>query len=190
MGQMMRVYRVVADNEQYSFLTPCVDSDWTQFRALGGGSLRSTWKPVNMSVVKTDQRGRALRDGDFASILPHCPAIRIGKWERLRPYLEGDVEALPLAGEASDYLCLNVTRLASEALDVTLSEIRYMRAPLEGILDIRKFVFRPDSLASLTLFRLEIAPMLLLMASDKMAHLLRVQKLKGLTINEVWRGSA
>jgi hypothetical protein len=137
--------------EGYEWVVPVDDADFELFRTLAGSSQTATWKPVQMRLVKEDERGRPFQQSDIPWLGRHAPVLRERAAAALASVLLRDGELLPLECSEAALVLFNVTTVR-DALDLDRSVV--VRFPSSGrIMDVKSPVFRPDRLRGVRAFK-------------------------------------
>ena len=123
-----------------------------------GRSPTRDWQPKRLAATWTAPKagGRVREFNDYPCVNLGDPAFSERAMYALRDMLEPNGELLPLTTKTNHrYFYYNVLTVA-DAIDIERSEIEWMTSKLVGItaLNIRRFEFRADRLAGLSIFRI------------------------------------
>jgi hypothetical protein len=169
--------------EGFEWLLPTREDDIERLR-FDGRSVEANWKPVEMTRLRTSERGQPLRRADFPACSGGDMLImnRIAR-ERLGRVLDEHGEILRLACPDGEYYALNVTRLV-DALALESSQV--LRASDTGaVLMIRKHVFRPEVIDA-QIFKLPQTTRGLIYVTRPFVELVTSSGLEGLEFVPVW----
>ncbi len=182
----MKIYKFQVQ-EGFEWVVPVDDADFELFRALAGRSQTATWKPIQMRLVKEDERGRPLQPSDIPWLGGHAPVLTERAATALGSVLLRDGELLPLECSEAALVMLNVTTVR-DALDLDRSVV--VKFPSTGrIMDVKSHVFRPGCLRGIRAFKV---PELLrgsVFVNDDVVATAQGAGLVGVGFRLVWDGS-
>ena len=141
-----------APAEGYEWVNTVSPEDYDVFWSFDGKSLTSSWAPIRVRFVSSDEYHSAMRS-DFPWLGSHALVLRKRAIDVLQPILRGQAEILPLvADDTQELAILNVTRVL-DALCISQSEI--IRFPgTDRIMKVIRPEFREELLANVDIFRL------------------------------------
>lgn len=177
----MNAYILRADTNSYNGIVPINPADWDVFNRFDGSTLVKSWLPLNVSYNVDESR--RLSESDFPSLLTHVPVFSQRAVDVLGTLLTENGELLPLNCHGKNYFAYNVTNLV-DALDFRQSEI--VRFSTGRIMDIKKYVFRSESLSEVTVFKLPQTPRMDVFVTDPFVERVRSSALSGFLPEETW----
>lgn len=178
----MSVYEVIPDErcEWGNFATKEERRAWVECL---GRPLLSRSRP-GVEIVKVVSRGKKLRPLDFVWVGHQMFALRPRAVELLADVWRANGELVPIRTDDSSELfvfnCLNVV----DGLDVERSTVA--RMPAGWILAVKNYVFRPEVVGDLDLFRVTELPSSAIFVSTRFCERYRAAGLKGLSFKEIW----
>jgi hypothetical protein len=144
---MMKIYDLWPDTDKFDGLSYKSKSDITMSHRFTGISLSTSWIPIE--VVYFNQRAR----GDYPGLLAGIPPVLTEKSLRvLLPYIEQDVEVLPLSCETEKLYAINVLAVI-DCLDLEQSKYTKFENS-DRVMHIEQYKFYEESLARRYIFRL------------------------------------
>lgn len=185
----MRVYELRADANKYQNLTVAKTEDWEHLRRLFSGKPLvdiDTWKQIKVKVIQ-DKMYRNRPPSDFPSLCSNVPIFSQRAVDALEDFLIGNGELLELNClncKEEKYYAFNVLCIV-DALDFEQSKIIYFKNT-NRILDVEKYAFRPDIVASLTIFKVKQLTLDWPFVTDKFVERVQAAKLKGFWFKLVW----
>ena len=172
----MKVYRFIADSDEFSAIFPANSRVGKKFEALYDAKpLAEKWKPLE--VVLDGVEGRL---PDLACIDASFPAFSERAWKATESLIGSFVEALPIIHPSGEsYFAVNVLNVV-DALDAEKSKLKKYTSG--KIMEIEKHVFRPEVITSSPIFRI---PQLIgrIYYTDSFLAVVRQEKLAGLHVH-------
>jgi hypothetical protein len=182
----MPIYNPVG-KDGFEELLPTDDSGYQVVREqlYTGRPARDVWKPVEMKLFRTSERGKKLRESDAPFAGMDVLFLRKTAADALRDILRDDCEILPVRCAEDDFVVLNPL-VAVDALDEVKSQIH--RSPSGVIMDIREHVLDPRRLPKSAIFLLSTTPVSATYVTDEFVAAWKSHELRGLDFDVVWRG--
>jgi Immunity protein family (Imm11) len=165
------------------FETVNEDDDWEMIYRFNGTPIGAEWRPLRVEAYEEEiieQRP----PGDCPWLFTAVPTLSGRAVKTLRTILDGNGELLPLDSHEGDYFLFNVTRVV-DALNEAESDI--VRFP-DGkkVLDITRFVFIPQQVEGLDVFKLPQRPLGLTFVTDRFVQAVRDAGLVGFCFEWLW----
>ena len=145
------------------------------------------WTVTRMAHLWTPQpvSGRVRPYNDYPCCNLYIPAFSERAVEALRDMLEPNGELLPLVSAVGTYYAYNITTVA-DALDTKRSEIDwYEDKSIVLPSSVLRYVFRPEKLQGLSIFRLVEEPGLTFVTNRFVARV-RAHRLRGFVFRQLW----
>lgn len=178
---MKRVYTPTVA-EGWEWALPLNESENMTIVEAFGKPLGDRWTPIQMKVLRQDERGRPWREADMPWMGNHLLILRPRAVSALRDLCLEAGELLPLACDDADLVAWNVTTVV-DALDHERSKIA--RFTSGRIMSIKQHFFRPDVVEGLTAFRIpEVRTSIFV--GPAFAERVRAAGLTGTRFKEVW----
>jgi len=152
-GAALRVYRPEVP-EGYEWAQPVNSSDFEAFRGVPGDD-EPDWSTPEMTLLVTDERGKAQRFAHLPWLGSHVLVLRDEAIEAIGPLVAPHGQVLPLRASGARLAVFRPPLLAG-ALDEQASEV--VRFSSGHIMDLRVPVFRPSVVASASAFVLAEMP--------------------------------
>jgi hypothetical protein len=144
------------------------------------------WTVTRMAGVWNPEPviGRVRPYNDYPCVNLDIPAFSQRAVEVLRDLLEPNGELLPLVSEVGSYYAYNITTIA-DALDPDPSEVEWYDDARDIAISVERYVFRPERLRSLSIFRLVERPALTYV-TNVFAERVRAHRLRGFVFRKLW----
>ena len=161
---------------------PRRDDDFETIDSLIDGTpRRAMWSPIEVSLVRIDE-GRRLAESDAPWLGSQSLIFRPAVLDHLSGVLINHGELLPLACSDADLSVYNPR--AVDALDESASDI--MRFDDGRIMDIAGYVFKPDVIDGLDVFKLANLRASPTFVSPRFVDRWNKAGLRGLQFDKVW----
>lgn len=178
---MTKVY-VPLSSEGFEFCHPKCDADFEIFKnEINGARRTESWVPVEMQLVQ-EEDGVTLHESDSPWLGAHALIFREAAVEIFGPILESSGELLPLACRGVNLVVFNPTRVLA-ALDEASSSIS--RFSDGRIMRISKYVFFPEAIEGVDVFKLTNLRVSPTFVSEKFVDLWMSSRLRGLEFREI-----
>jgi hypothetical protein len=179
----MTIYLLRPDSDHFQWLTMANERDFAFEVEIKGELLGTKWKPV--CVIPLVEEGMPTDDlGDYPT-LGITPTFSCRATDALRPLLERAGELLPLISDAGEFYVYNVTKVV-DALDETQSV--FTRFQSTGrVMKIDRYVFKPDMLSGLTIFKVPQAPKGRPLVTQLFVDAVTRAGLSGFDFEHLWR---
>jgi hypothetical protein len=138
-----------------------------------------SWKPVQMKLLKKGRR--KWKPADTPWMASFLMVLKPKAVEALRDMCLAAGELLPFACDDAELVAWNVTNVV-DALDLEKSTV--VRYPDGGIMQIKKYFFKPDVIADLEAFR--IPEDLTIFVGQAFVDRARSAGLEGAAFRELW----
>ena len=180
----MKVFQLRADSEKYASLEFMSETDSKAvLRCFDGTPLAKNWVPLEMTRSASVEE-HDLDLSDFPALLSaSAPVFSRRAWETLAPLIHDQSEELPFVVRAEDFVLLNVLQIA-DALDEANSEV--MRFSDGRIMDVERYVFHPDVVSGLTIFKIPQMRRSHVMVTEPFVEAVRGADLKGFDFELLW----
>lgn len=179
----MNIFELQTDPKRYSnFALAYPEREGAIYDAFDGRPLATQWAaPV---VIPADEDDHVAEFGDFA-LLGTAPVFSLHALESLLDLLRPNGEVLPLRCKCGEYFAYNVTRVLP-ALDEAASSIT--RFSTGRVMSISRYVFRPDFLGDVAVFKIPELPKAYVFVTDAFVERVLATGLTGLTFGLLWTG--
>jgi hypothetical protein len=181
---VIRVFDTVGQ-DGFELCHPVDSDDFETLELLINGEPRKgTWKPLRMKLIREDE-GKRLRPSDAPWLSSGAVVLLETAVHVLGPVLEKHGELLPLDCPGCKLVAFNPTHVV-DAVDLARSQV--VRFKDGQLMDIRKYVFRPDVIRNLPAFKIpnfRISPTFF---GQEIVDLWTEAKLKGMDFKLVWEG--
>ncbi|WP_035726390.1 imm11 family protein [Bradyrhizobium murdochi] len=178
----MRIYEPrVRPNLEW--VLPVHESDHEYLWRLDGTARRASWRPMPVARLLVDDEGEPRAEADLPWLGGHVLVLREHAVKVLAPLLDRSGELLPLACPDADLWLFNVLTVV-DALDEEKSEL--VRFDDGDILDVERYVFRPNLTEGLAVFKV---PQLLrgpLFLGDEFVSVVKTAGLRGPEFIQLW----
>lgn len=173
----------VGPTEQTQWCQPVNRADYERFvEEINGTPRKSTWKPISMKLMHKARRYR-VKYADSPWLGSDALIFRKSAVEKMQPILDAYGELLPLECADAELWVFN-PKLVLDALDDTASE--GPRFDDGRFMMIDKYVFHPDVVAGVDMFKLSTRRVSPTYVSDRFVDLWNASGLKGLTFDKLW----
>jgi hypothetical protein len=180
----MTVYRLDPDNDHFPNFALVDESAGPIFRRFDGTPIGVDWRPLDISAEDTDDELALL--GDHA-LLGTIPVFSERAVAALGDVLRRNGELLSLIYSRQSCLAFNVLTIC-DALDSSRSKV--VRFSSGRVMLVDEFVFMPERLQGLTIFKIPELLRATVFVTDDFAHRVRSAGLNGFVFREVWRENA
>ncbi|MFG0312567.1 MAG: imm11 family protein [Phycisphaerales bacterium] len=186
MRQPIRVYRLRADAERFSWL----GVERSEMRPLAlileGNSLRDRWVPPIVSRIVDDELPQG-ELGDYP-FLEGAPALSKRAVDALLDVLAESAEFLPLNCDAGEYYVMNITRVV-DALDEAASELKRFESS-GRVMEVMRHVFVPERLTGYAIFKIPQTPRAPVFVTEDFRRRVLAAGLAGFRFDLVWEEGA
>ena len=128
---------------------------------------------------------RSRKPCDCTGIGSHIPIFGERAVEVLVPYLNSNVELLPLQHPSKAYYAINVIRFI-DALDYENSEVEYVEGHPGFVRDVHRFTFKLDAVQESPIFMIPEYKGLRIFVTDTFKEAVEANGLKGFTFELLW----
>lgn len=167
----------------FEWVIPVDEADSETFRSFDGTPRRASWRPVPVTVLRSDEDGEPWRAADLPWLGSHVLVVSARAAERLGEQLQRDGELLPLACADAALFVFNPLRVV-DALDEEHSDL--VRFAGGRVMRITRHAFRRDRLGDVGVFKV---PQLLrgsLFMTAEFVDRLRATGFEGTDFERVW----
>lgn len=149
------------------------------------------FRPYFDGIVIGDKWGRVMFEttrsrkvgSDCTGIGNNIPILNERAVQTLAPYLEKNVELLPLQHPTKSYYAVNVTRLI-DGLDYERSEVEFIRPNV--VKNVSRFVFKLDIIKDYPIFKIPEFKRTRVFVTDTFKEAVEANGLKGFTFELLW----
>lgn len=146
--------------------------------------LATSWSPIRVRRVHPTSSRKIARKVDLPFYGSHVMFLRPRAVDALRSDLNSSGELLDVEDEGGDDLCLFNVLVVVDALSLEESEIKYFS---DGrIMRIKKYVFRPDRIEGVDLFRIPQMRSSPIFVSQRFVDKVHELQLTGVRFVGVW----
>lgn len=169
-----------SDANNYDNLTMCNEQDWERFMSyeFDGRGLKEVWVPFHVKEIKER------KNSDIPSFSAGAPVLSICAVEKLAPYLNDNVEVLPIHCIKGDYCIINVTNVI-DCIDYEKSEVKRFKSS-GRIMRFIKYSFKPETIRNEHIFKIADYAGGHVFVSDEFKNIVEASDLKGFLFEEVW----
>lgn len=178
----MKIFTAI-NPKGFEFAHPENPDDFEVFASLDCTSRRQSWEPVRMRLITRDDEGRPLEGSDAPWLGSWALILKPKTSQKLSPLLDEYGELLPLVCVNADLSVFNPMRCI-DALDEAASSI--LRFPDGRIMHIQRYVFRPEAIQGIDVFKLPRLKACPNFVSERFVHAWRAANLQGLEFIPVW----
>jgi hypothetical protein len=172
--------------EEFELCQPAAQGDFETINLLiNGESRHATWQPLAVRLIRRSQ-GKRLLPSDSPWLGEHALIFKQPAIEALAPMLREHGELLPLQCNEAQLWIFNPTRIV-DALDENLSSV--VRFSSGRIMDIKRYVFRPEALQGIEIFKIPNLRVSPTFVSEEFVERWSVARLSGLELRQVWKPS-
>ena len=170
----MEFYRYICNTDEYHSLQlpQSVPTSW--INQWDGRPFSTSWSPI-----KPDVYPRRLI-GNFPGLAGNLPVFDETAWSNLKSLIGDHVEALPLESPDHDWppvYMINVTTIL-DCLDFNQAIVERFEEGM--ILSIQHFVFKPETVRQIPIFRIKDCELYTVIVSQEFREVVESLSLKGL----------
>jgi hypothetical protein len=178
---MRRVYEPAVANG-WEWALPLDESSNLTIAEAFGKPIEATWTPIEMRVLRQDERGRPWKEADMPWMGEHLLVLRPRAVSALRDLCLQAGELLPLTCIDADLVAWNVTTVVN-ALDQEKSKV--LRFPSGRVMSIKQARFKPEVVDGLVAFRIPEVRTSIFVGSA-LVERVKEAGLTGTRFKEVW----
>ncbi len=168
---------------RYELCHPADPADFEYIvEQVSGVPRKSTWHPIAMEIIHKDN-GLELLESESPWLGSHALVFRRRAVEALNPLLEEYGEFLPVCCEEADLWIFNPTTILDALNEDSSSVLRFSN---EQIMRVNQYVFRPDIVRDIQIFKIPNLRASPTFVSDHFVQRWKSAGLRGLGFKKVW----
>lgn len=145
-----------------------------------GTLIGNKWGDVKFETYRSDKVS-----SDCTGIGSQIPIFNERAAQVLSPFLNANVELLPIQHPAQRFYAVNVTRLI-DGLDYDKSEVQYAEGHPGFVVDVSRFVFKLDVIRDYPIFKIPEFKRLRVFVTDTFKEAVEANRLTGFTFKLLW----
>ena len=175
----MKIWQLNFELDKYDNLIPIKDFTVEEIQSFDGRSHLSQWKPIQVTRMEPE-KGLELSDAPGFTF----PVFSKKAWHCLETLISKNVEVLPLDFDEKEYLGINVITVL-DAIDYEKSIYKTYRDG-KRIMAFKKYVFLPDVIANVSIFKISDEKTRYAFVSDEFKQIVEKNNLSGFKFKLVW----